>query len=113
MSLMDDDVAEGLEDVLSEIGTACVYIRAAATSSITLSKRLQPTQQVQTTTGHIVEITPVDFVGLTNDFPYDPPLKGDRIKIGSEIYEVQPTLSNAVYQRLTPKVTRVHTKRIS
>ncbi len=112
MAGMDDDIAEGLEDVLSEIGTACVYIRGAATSSITLSKRLQQTQQIQTQTGHIVEITPVDFVGLTRDLPYQTPEKGDRIKIGDELYEVQPTTSSAVFHRLTSGVTRIHTKRI-
>jgi hypothetical protein len=78
-----------------------------------LRKSQQQSQLIDNGNGYLIEVAPVDFIGLTSAFPYDPPERGDMIKAGGLTWEVQqPTGSEKVYRRITDTMTRVHTKQI-
>jgi len=112
MSDFDDAIGEMTIDFLVEAGTSCVYRRGNTTATITLRKSQQPSYQIDSGNGSLIEVTPVDFVGLTTALPYDPPERGDRITIGSTAFEVQPTTSEKVFRRISQQMTRIHTKQV-
>ena len=112
MSDFDTAVSDMTTDLLAVAGGSFVYFRGTSSTTITLRKSVQPSYQVETTTGSIVEVRPVDFIGLTADMPYTPPERGDRITGGGETFEVQPTTSEKVFRKITSTMTRIHAKQI-
>lgn len=112
MSDFEDAIGDMATDFLVEAGSSFVYRRGSTTSTITLRKAQQPSYQIDSGNGSLVEVTPVDFIGLTLSLPFDPPERGDRISAGGMIYEVQPTISEKVFRRISPQMTRIHTKQV-
>lgn len=109
---LDDGITRMMSLLTQFSGTEAVYIRGNATTTVTLRKCVQPAIQLDTGTGHIIEVSPVDFLGSTSTLPYAEPVKGDRIKVGSETFEVDPVVGNTVYRRVSPALTRIHTKKV-
>ena len=62
--------------------------------------------------GSITEIAAVDFIGVTSSLPYTQPERGDKIIVGGNTYEVQPTVSDRVFRQISPQMTRIHTKQV-
>lgn len=112
MSDFDDAIGDMTSELLVEAGMSCVYIRGNVTATVTLRKSAQQSQFMDTGTGQQIEIRPVDFIGLTSAMPYPTPLRGDRIKCGGVVYEVQPTVSEKVFRVISPKMMRIHTKQV-
>ena len=112
MSDFDDSIGTMTLDLLVEAGSSCVYRRGNTTATITLRKSQQASFQIDSGNGSLIEVTPVDFIGLTTAFPYDPPERGDRITVGDSVYELQPTTSEKVFRRISPQMTRIHTKQV-
>lgn len=112
MSDFDDAIGDMTEDLLTEAGSSFVYIRGNTTTTMTLRKSQQRSTLVETASGLISEEGPVDFIGLTTAFPYDPPERGDRIAGSGLIYEVQPTTGEKCYRQISDQMMRVHTKRV-
>ena len=112
MSDFDDDITDMTEDLLAVAGDSFVYSRGATDTTLTLRKSVLPSYQIDSGNGMLVEVRPVDFIGLTTALPYDPPLRGDRIVGGGQTFEVLPTVSEKVFRRITQTMTRVHTKQI-
>lgn len=112
MSDLDTDVSSMMTDFLEVAGDSFVYLRGSTSTTITLRKSVQLSVVIDNGNGHVLTVKPVDFIGLTSALPYDPPLKGDQIVGGGMTFEVQPTVSEDVYRRITATQTRVHTKRI-
>lgn len=112
MSDFDDAIGGMVTDLLAEAGREVTYIRGRTSTAWTMRKSTQATMLIDSGNGHVVEIHPVDFIGLTSACPYSEPLKGDRIKDGADIYEVQPTSSEKVYRQISPQMMRIHTKQV-
>lgn len=112
MSDFDDAIGDMTSELLVEAGSSCVYIRGNVTATVTLRKSAQQSQFLDTGTGQQIEIRPVDFIGLTSAMPYATPLRGDRIKCGGVVYEVQPTVSEKVFRVIGPQMMRIHTKQV-
>jgi hypothetical protein len=110
MSDFDDAIGDMVEDLLAEAGESYIYLRGAASTTITLRKSQQRGMMLEAASGMLTEVRPTDFIGLTSDFPYDPPERGDRIVGGGKTYEVQPGIGEKVFRRISEKMTRVHTK---
>jgi hypothetical protein len=113
MSDFDDAIGDAIADLLAEAGTACVYIRGSSTASVTLRKSTLQPVIVDNGAGHLSEVQPVDFIGRTSQLPFDPPISGDRIKIGDESFEVNPLISEKCFRRISPQMTRIHCKRVA
>lgn len=108
----DADISDAASDLLTEAGGSFVYIRGNQTTTLTLRKSVQQPMLMDQGNGHILEVRPVDFIGLTTALPYDPPERGDIIKGGGMTFEVVPTTGEKVFRRITQTVTRIHTKQI-
>lgn len=113
MSDFDDAIGEMTVDLLTEAGEPFVYRRASTSTTVTLRKSQQPSFFMDAGNGQTTEVRPVDFICLTSALPYREPKKGDLIIGGGIQYEVQPTTSEKVFRQISPKMTRIHTKRIS
>ena len=111
MSDFDDAIGDMTEDLLTEAGGSFVYRRGSVSTTITLNMQKQPSELIEVG-GIQIQIHPIDFKGLTSSLPYDPPMKGDIITGGGKRYEVQPTTSEVVHRRISPKMTRIHAKQI-
>ena len=112
MSDFDDAIGDAVDDLLTEAGVACVYIRGNETTSITLRKSTLQPVVIDNGSGHLVEIQPVDFIGKTITLPYDPPIQGDRIKVSGETFEINPVITEKCYRRISPQMTRMHCKKV-
>ena len=112
MSDFDDAIGNMTSELLTEAGSSCVYIRGNVTATVTLRKSSQQSQFLDAGNGTQIEVRPVDFIGLTTAMPYAIPLRGDRIKCGGLLYEVQPTVSEKVYRVISPQMMRIHTKQV-
>lgn len=113
MSALDDAVGEMTDDLLAEAGRTVSYLRSGvAAGTPTLSRHQQPSQYLDNGNGGIIEVTPVDFIGVTSTLPFDPPLKGDQIVDGGLTYELLPTIGEKVFRRISPQMTRLHTKQV-
>lgn len=112
MSDFDDAIGDMTTDLLTEAGGSFVYHRGSTSTTITLRKSTLPSVFMEAGNGVQIEVKPVDFIGLTTAMPYDPPERGDRITGGGLIYEVQPTVSEKVFRRISQQMTRIHTKQI-
>lgn len=112
MSDFDDAVGDMTTDLLAEAGASMKYLRGNASATVTLRKSVQPVYQIDSGNGSLIEVRPVDFIGLTSALPYDPPARGDRLIVGGETFEVQPTVSETVFRRLSSQMTRIHAKQI-
>lgn len=108
----DDAVADMTSELLAFAGESCVYVRDASSTTITMRCSVQRPQQYDSGTGSIIEVRPVDFIGLASAFPYPHPKAGDRIKRAGRWYEVTPTTGEKVYRQMTPTMLRIHTKEI-
>jgi hypothetical protein len=112
MSDFDDAIGDMTTELLSEHGSSCVYRRGNVSSSVTL--RMSTLQPVQIDSGgQVLEVRPVDFIGLTIQLPYTTPEPGDRITLGTGVYEVQTLLSEKVFRQISPQMTRIHTLRVN
>lgn len=112
MSDFDDAIGDMTSDLLTEAGTSCVYRRGTTSTTITLRKSSQQSFFMDAGNGQMIEVRPVDFIGLTSALPYDPPEKGDLIISGGDRFEVQPTTSEKVFRRISPQMTRIHAKQV-
>jgi len=112
MTDFDDAIGDMCADLLLECGVSCVYSRGTTDTTVTMEKSSMPPMYVDSGTGSVIEVQPVDFTALTVSLPYDPPLRGDRIAVNGLTYEVQPTTGEKVFRRISPQVTRIHTKQI-
>lgn len=112
MSDFDDAIGDMTTDLLTEAGGAFVYLRGNAASSLTLRKSTLQPQQMEAGDGMVIEVRPVDFIGLTIDFPYTEPLRGDRIKGGGLTFEVQSQTGEKVFRMISPQMIRIHTKQV-
>lgn len=109
----DDAIGDMTSDLLTEAGRSCVYVRGNTTTTITLRKSVQQSEVVEVGTGALIEVLMIDFIGLTTAMPYDPPERGDLIITGGERFEVQPNpTTEKVYRRISPQMTRIHTRQI-
>ena len=106
----EDAVTFATQALLDFGGESCVYIRGASSTAITLRRSTLTPQYMDTGTGQIVEVRPVDFIGLTSALPYAVPQAGDRIVCGGNRYELTPTTGDKVFRQITPTMTRLHTK---
>lgn len=109
----DDQIEGAISDFLEETGKDCVYIRGSSTATVNLRKSKMPPVLIDDGTGHIVEVVPVAFIGLTRELPFDPPIDGDRIKVGGETFEVLPTISEKCFRRISDPMTRIHCKKVA
>ena len=112
MSDFDDAIGEMTTDMLTEAGASVTYLRGNVSSTVTMRKSVQPVSVIDSGNGSVIEVRPVDFIGLTTALPYDPPQRGDRLIVGGQTYEVQPTVSEKVYRRISQQMTRIHAKQI-
>lgn len=112
MSDLDDSVSDMMQELLDSDGSSCTYRRGSTSTTITLRRSVMQSFW-QTMNGVDIEIRPVDFLALTTALPYDPPQRGDVIVCDGSTYEVLPTVSEQVYRRISPLVTRIHTKATS
>lgn len=112
MSDFDDAIGEMAGTLLAEAGSSFVYSRGATSTTITLRKSVQQSIVIDSGTGSVVEVHPVDFIGLTTAMPFDPPVKGDMITNGTNSWELHPTVSDKVYRRLSSQMTRLHAKQV-
>ena len=114
MSDLDDAVGEMAEDLLVTAGRTVTYYRGGvAAGTPTMSKQSQPSLYVDNGNGGLIEVSPVDFVVKTSALPFDPPLRGDRLVVGGETFEVLPTVGEKVFRRISPQMTRIHTKQVA
>lgn len=109
----DDDVADMIDDQLAEDGQSVVYVRGIVETSLTLVQTRGPAQVVDDGRGGILEVRPVDFLGKGDDFPYDKPEPGDRIRLNGQLYEVQPTAAEPPVRQISSPMLRIHTKPIA
>jgi hypothetical protein len=112
MSDFDDAIGSMTTDLLTEAGGSFVYLRGNTSTTITLRKSQQRSEFIEAGNGIITEVRPIDFIGLTTAFPYDPPERGDRIVGGGMTFELQPGVGEKVFRRISQQMTRVHTKQI-
>jgi hypothetical protein len=112
MSDFDDAIGDMVGDLLLEAGGSFTYLRGATSSTVTLRKTSQQSMFMDAGNGQVLEVRPVDFIGLTSALPYDPPEKGDMIISGVSRFEVQPTSSEKVFRQISPQMTRIHTKQV-
>jgi hypothetical protein len=111
---LDDAVGEMVTDLHAEAGRTVTYRREGVSrGTLTMSRHRQPSQAVVDANGGITEITPVDFIAVTSELLVDPPLRGDQIVVGSEVFEVRPTTSEKVFRRIGDQMTRIHTKQVA
>ena len=106
----EDAATIATQALLDFAGESCVYIRGASSTAITLRRSSLAPQYMDTGNGLIVEVRPVDFIGLTSALPYAVPQAGDRIVCGGNRYELTPTTGDKVFRQITPTMTRLHTK---
>ncbi len=113
MSDLDDAVGDMVTDLLTEAGRSVTYYRSGVSQgTVTMSRQRQPSQYLDNGQGGIVEVVPIDFVCLTADLPVTPQ-RGDQITVGSDRYEVMPTIGEKVFRRLSDQMTRIHTKQVA
>lgn len=108
----EDAVTQATESLLAFAGESCTYLRGASSAVVTLRRSSLAPQYMDTGVGQVVEVRPVDFIGLTSSLPYAIPQAGDRIVCGGNRYEVTPTTGDKVYRQITPTMTRIHTKQV-
>jgi hypothetical protein len=112
MSDFDDAIGDMTQDLLTEAGGSFVYHRGTTSTTITLRKSTLQPVQMENGEGVIIEVRPVDFIGLTTAMPYTVPLAGDRITGGGEKFELQPTTGQKVFRKISPQMIRLHTNKI-
>jgi len=112
MSDFDDAITDMTEDLLAVAGSSFLYIRGNVTATVTLRKSVQQPFQIDSGNGSLIEVRPVDFIGLTTSLPYAVPERGDRIVGGGKTFEVQPTTSEKVFRQITQTMTRIHAKQV-
>jgi len=108
----EDAVTQATESLLAFAGESCTYLRGASSAVVTLRRSSLAPQYMDTGVGQVVEVRPVDFIGLTSALPYDTPEAGDRITCDGKRFEVTPTTSEKCFRRITPTMTRIHTKQV-
>jgi hypothetical protein len=108
----DDAIGDMTTELLAEAGGSFVYVRGVTTTTVTLRKSVGQSMIMDLANGVQIEVRPVDFICLTTGLPYDPPERGDKIIGDGLTYEVQPTVSEKVYRRISQQMTRIHTKQV-
>lgn len=108
----DSAVTELTQTLLAFAGESCVYIRGSSSTTITLRRSTLAPQYMDTGSGQITEVRPVDFIGLTTALPYAVPVAGDRITCDGKRYEVTPTTGEKCFRQITPTMVRIHTKQV-
>lgn len=112
MSDFDDAVGDMVTDLLVEAGVSATYLRGTTSTTMTLRMSRQQPEYAETSDSHSIEVQVVDFIGLTTAFPYDPPKSGDKIKVGSEVFELLPDQDERCFRVISPQMMRVHTKQV-
>lgn len=111
---LDDAVGDMVTDLHAEAGRSVTYRRdGASQGTLTMSRHRQASQYVDNGQGGITEVMSVDFIAKTSALLVDPPLRGDQIVVGTEVYEVLPTVGEKVFRRISDQMTRIHTKQVS
>ena len=113
MSDFDDQITSMVTDLLAETGRSFIYRRGSESATVTLRMSRRQSTTVETQGGHVMEVHPVDFIGLTASMPYTFPRTGDVIVDGETEYEVLPTVSEQVYRLINDNMIRIHTKQVS
>ena len=108
----DNAIGDMVDDLLTEGGETWVYCRGNVTATLTARRSIQRPLLIDSGTGSIVEVRPVDFILLTTALPYAVPERGDLIKGDGKTYELQPTVGEKVWRQISPQMTRLHTKQI-
>ncbi len=110
----DDAIGDMVDDLLTEAGRSVTCLRGGvAAGTITMRKSPQPSQYIDNGNGGLIEISPVDFIGKTSELLFDPPLRGDQFVVAGETFEVLPTVGEKVFRRISPQMTRIHTKQVA
>lgn len=113
MPELDDAVGDMVDDLLACAGRSVgCYRDGVLGGTITMARLRQQSATVDVGDGGFVEFIPYDFVTKTSDLIYDPPLTGDRFKVGSETYEAVPLVGEKTYRRMADQMTRIHTKQV-
>jgi hypothetical protein len=111
---LDDAVGDMVTDLHAEAGRTVTYLREGVSrGTLTMSRHRQVSQYVDNGQGGITEVMSVDFLAKTSALLLDPPLEGDKIVVGSETYEVLPTVGEKVFRRISDQMTRIHTKQVA
>lgn len=111
---LDDAVGEMVTDLHEVAGRTVTYYRGGVNrGTLTMSRHRQQSQYVDNGQGGIIEVTPVDFIALTSELILDPPIKGDKIVVAGETFEVLPTTGEKVFRRIGDQMTRIHTKQVA
>lgn len=111
---LEDAVGDMVTDLHAEAGRTVTYRRDGVDGgTLTMSRHRQPSELVDDGEGGLIEVTPVHFIGKTAELLVDPPLRGDQIVVGSEVYEVLPTSGEKVFRRIGDQMTRVFTKQVA
>lgn len=114
---LDDAVGEMVTDLHEVAGRTVTYYRGGVNrGTLTMSRHRQQSQYVDNGQGGIIEVTPVDFIGKTSALEAlsaFPPVKGDLIVVGSDTFQVLPTVGEKVFRRIGDQMTRIHTKQVA
>lgn len=111
---LDDAVGDMVTDLHAEAGRTVTYRRdGVPRGTLTMSRHRQPSQYVDNGQGGIIEVMSVDFIAKTSALLFDPPMKGDQIVVGSDVFEVLPTVGEKVFRRISDQMTRIHTKQVA
>jgi hypothetical protein len=108
---IESDISDAVDSLLDEWGSTGYYIRDNTTTTVTVRRSVGQSQTIELN-GTLVEYIPVDFILLTTALPYLEPRRGDRIKYGSEVYEVSTPGGEKVFRQITSTMTRIHTQQV-
>jgi hypothetical protein len=112
VSDFDDAIGDMTDDLLTEAGESCTYIRGTESTTITLRRAAGRTQYQDNGNGGVLEIRPVDWIARNIALPYATPLPGDLIIAGNQRFELQPFAGEKVFRITSPKMVRLHSKQV-
>src|ERR1043166_8946652 len=97
----------------AHMSSLVIYCRGADQQEI-LSSRGSSKFEVQTAEGHILEVQSTDFVMSWADV-VPPPVPGDRIIDGPEVFEVNPVGQEPCFRSSDEfnNAVRIHTKKVA
>ena len=112
MSDFDDAIGDMTDDLLTEAGESCIYIRGTESTTITLRRSPGRSQFINNGNGGVIEIRPTDWIARTSALPYAIPQAGDIITVAGKRYELQPFGGEKVFRVTSPQMTRLHSKQV-
>jgi hypothetical protein len=112
VSDFDDAIGGMTDDLLTEAGESCIYIRGTESTTITLRRSPGRSQYIDNGNGGVIEIRPTDWIARTSALPYAIPQAGDIITVAGKRYELQPFGGEKVFRVTSPQMTRLHSKQV-